>query len=319
MAVEIPFTPRAKRVLELALEEARQLGHNYIGTEHLLLGLLREGEGVAARVLENLDADPSKIRSQVIRMVGESQEAVGAAPGAGGAAGGSKTPTLEEFGSDLTKQAEEAKLDPCIGRQNEIIRVTQILGRRTKNNPCLIGEPGVGKSAIAEGLAQKIAANDVPETLEGKVWVAGFVFTTCPSTCPVVTKAMADLRERFDKMGHDVEMVSFTVDPAHDTPEVLAEYYSTIGVETDKWRFVTGEPKAVISLVRDGFRLGVGEREADEDGVAYDIAHSTKLALVGPDGDVRGYYGIEPDEGLDEIYHRAQHLLREMRVQESER
>lgn len=158
-----------------------------------------------------------------------------------------------------------------------------------------------------------------PETLEGKVWVAGFVFTTCPSTCPVVTKAMADLRERFDKMGHDVEMVSFTVDPAHDTPEVLAEYYSTIGVETDKWRFVTGEPKAVISLVRDGFRLGVGEREADEDGVAYDIAHSTKLALVGPDGDVRGYYGIEPDEGLDEIYHRAQHLLREMRVQESER
>ena len=129
VAVEIPFTPRAKRVLELALEEARQLGHNYIGTEHLLLGLLREGEGVAARVLENLDADPSKIRSQVIRMVGESQEAVGAAPGAGGAAGGSKTPTLEEFGSDLTKQAEEAKLDPCIGRANEIIRVTQILGR----------------------------------------------------------------------------------------------------------------------------------------------------------------------------------------------
>ena len=99
--MEIPFTPRAKRVLELALEEARQLGHNYIGTEHLLLGLLREGEGVAARVLENLDADPSKIRSQVIRMVGESQEAVGAAPGAGGAAGGSKTPTLEEFGSGL--------------------------------------------------------------------------------------------------------------------------------------------------------------------------------------------------------------------------
>ena len=153
--MEIPFTPRAKRVLELALEEARQLGHNYIGTEHLLLGLLREGEGVAARVLENLDADPSKIRSQVVRMVGESQEAVGAAPGAGGAAGGSKTPTLEEFGSDLTKQAEEAKLDPCVGRTTEITRVTQILGRRTKNNPCLIGEPGVGKSAIAEGLAQK--------------------------------------------------------------------------------------------------------------------------------------------------------------------
>jgi len=169
VAVEIPFTPRAKRVLELALEEARQLGHNYIGTEHLLLGLLREGEGVAARVLENLDADPAKIRSQVIRMVGESQEAVGAGAGAsGGAASGSKTPTLEEFGSDLTKQAEEAKLDPCVGRTNEIMRVTQILGRRTKNNPCLVGEPGVGKSAIAEGLAQQIAAGTVPETLEGK-------------------------------------------------------------------------------------------------------------------------------------------------------
>jgi len=169
VAVEIPFTPRAKRVLELALEEARQLGHNYIGTEHLLLGLLREGEGVAARVLENLDADPAKIRSQVIRMVGETQEAVGAGAGGGqGAQAGSKTPTLEEFGSDLTKKAEEGKLDPCIGRVNEIVRVTQILGRRTKNNPCLIGEPGVGKSAIAEGLAQKIAANDVPDTLDSK-------------------------------------------------------------------------------------------------------------------------------------------------------
>ena len=110
VAVEIPFTPRAKRVLELALEEARQLGHNYIGTEHLLLGLLREGEGVAARVLENLDADPAKIRSQVIRMVGETQEAVGAGAGGGqGAAAGSKTPTLEEFGSDLTKKAEKRR------------------------------------------------------------------------------------------------------------------------------------------------------------------------------------------------------------------
>ena len=149
-----------------------------------------------------------------------------------------------------------------------------------------------------------------PETMRGKVWVAGFVFTTCPSTCPVVTRSMADLRERFDKMGHDVEMVSFTVDPTHDTPEVLAEYFEGIGVQTDKWRFVTGEPRAVLSLVREGFQLGVGDREAGPDGIAYDIAHSTKLALIGPDGGVRGFYGIEPDEGLDEIYHRAQHLLR---------
>jgi len=211
--VEIPFTPRAKRVLELALEEARQLGHNYIGTEHLLLGLLREGEGVAARVLENLDADPSKIRSQVIRMVGESQEAVGAAPGAGGAAGGSKTPTLEEFGSDLTKQAEEAKLDPCIGRQNEIIRVTQILGRRTKNNPCLIGEPGVGKSAIAEGLAQKIAANDVPETLEGKR-----MMTLDMGLLVAGTKYRGEFEERLKKLMDEVkadEDIILFIDEVH--------------------------------------------------------------------------------------------------------
>lgn len=152
-----------------------------------------------------------------------------------------------------------------------------------------------------------------PETMRGKVWVAGFVFTTCPSSCPAVTRAMSDLRERFDKMDVDVEMVSFTVDPQHDTPAVLREYYEGIGVETDKWRFVTGEPAEVLSLVRKGFRLGVGDREADEEtGAAYDIAHSTKLALIGPHGGVRGFYGIEPDLGLDEIYHRAHHILREM-------
>ena len=137
VAVEIPFTPRAKRVLELSLEEARQLGHNYIGTEHILLGLLREGEGVASRVLETLGADPQKIRTQVIRMVGESQDPVGAAAG-GGTSGSNKTPTLEEYGTNLTKRAEEGSLDPVVGRAEQIERVTQILGRRTKNNPCLI-------------------------------------------------------------------------------------------------------------------------------------------------------------------------------------
>ena len=214
VAVEIPFTPRAKRVLELALEEARQLGHNYIGTEHLLLGLLREGEGVAARVLENLDADPAKIRSQVIRMVGETQEAVGAGAGGGqGAQSGSKTPTLEEFGSDLTKKAEEGKLDPCIGRANEIVRVTQILGRRTKNNPCLIGEPGVGKSAIAEGLAQKIAANDVPDTLDSKR-----MMTLDMGLLVAGTKYRGEFEERLKKLMDEVksdENIILFIDEVH--------------------------------------------------------------------------------------------------------
>ncbi|KAG7951333.1 hypothetical protein I3843_12G002000 [Carya illinoinensis] len=198
VAVEIPFTPRAKRVLELSLEEARQLGHNYIGSEHLLLGLLREGEGVAARVLENLGADPSNIRTQVIRMVGESTEAVGA--GVGGGSSGNKMPTLEEYGTNLTKLAEEGKLDPVVGRQQQIERVTQILGRRTKNNPCLIGEPGVGKTAIAEGLAQRIATGDVPETIEGKK-----VITLDMGLLVAGTKYRGEFEERLKKLMEEIK------------------------------------------------------------------------------------------------------------------
>lgn len=154
-----------------------------------------------------------------------------------------------------------------------------------------------------------------PQTLHGKVWVAGFVFTSCPSSCPVVTKAMADLRERYDRYSVDVEMVSFTVDPQNDTPPVLAEYFESQGIDSDKWRFVTGEPTQVLQLVRKGFKLGVGEREADEDGVAYDIAHSTKLALIDGDGAVRGFYGIDGEHGTDEIFERAQHVLAEQERQ----
>merc|ERR1712086_219108 len=168
VAVEIPFTPRAKRVLELSLEEARQLGHNYIGTEHLLLGLIKEGEGVAARVLENLSVDLSKVRSQIIRSLGDNTEV----SSGGNNAARSKTPTLDEFGTNLTTKAQEGRLDPVVGRAKEIERVIQILGRRTKNNPVLIGEPGVGKTAIAEGLAQRIATRDIPDTLEEKLVVA---------------------------------------------------------------------------------------------------------------------------------------------------
>ena len=164
VAVEIPFTPRAKRVLELSWDEARQLGHNYIGTEHLLLGLIREGEGVAARVLENLGVDLNKVRSNVIRMLGETRTGAGSTT----SQGRSKTPKLDEFGTNLTQAAQEQRLDPVVGREKEIERVIQILGRRTKNNPVLIGEPGVGKTAIAEGLASRIVSGNIPEILEDK-------------------------------------------------------------------------------------------------------------------------------------------------------
>ncbi|MDD3419199.1 MAG: ATP-dependent Clp protease ATP-binding subunit, partial [Candidatus Gastranaerophilales bacterium] len=172
VAVEIPFTPRAKRVLELSWDEARQLGHNYIGTEHLLLGLIREGEGVAARVLENLGVDLNKIRSNVIKMLGETKTAatagVSSASASPSSGGKTKTPSLDEYGTNITQAAQEQRLDPVVGREKEIERVIQILARRTKNNPVLIGEPGVGKTAVAQGLAIKIINADVPEILESK-------------------------------------------------------------------------------------------------------------------------------------------------------
>jgi ATP-dependent Clp protease ATP-binding subunit ClpC len=211
VAVEIPFTPRAKRILERALDEARQLGHNYIGTEHLLLGLIRERDGVAVRVLQQLGVGYDEIRAAVIRELGEAAEYLG--NDTRGDNNRSKTPTLDEFGTDLTQKAAAGILDPVIGRSREIERVIQILGRRTKNNPVLIGEPGVGKTAVAEGLAQRIVDRDIPDTLDGKLVVALDIGLLVAGT-----KYRGEFEERLKKIMEEVRVadnIILVVDEVH--------------------------------------------------------------------------------------------------------
>lgn len=256
VAVEIPFTPRAKRVLELSLEEARQLGHNYIGTEHLLLGLIREGEGVAARVLENLGVDLAKVRTQVIRMLGETAEV---AAGGGGGKGSTKTPTLDEFGTNLTQQATDGKLDPVVGRQNEIERVIQILGRRTKNNPVLIGEPGVGKTAIAEGLAQRINSGDVPDILEDKR-----VLTLDIGLLVAGTKYRGEFEERLKKIMEEIRgagNVILVIDEVHTLIGAGAAEGAIDAANILKPALARGELQCIGATTLDEYRKHI-ERDA---------------------------------------------------------
>ena len=258
VAVEIPFTPRAKRVLELSLEEARQLGHNYIGTEHLLLGLIREGEGVAARVLENLGVDLAKVRTQVIRMLGETAE-VTSGGGGGGAKGSTKTPTLDEFGSNLTQLASEAKLDPVVGRHNEIDRVIQILGRRTKNNPVLIGEPGVGKTAIAEGLAQRIQQGEIPDILEDKR-----VLTLDIGLLVAGTKYRGEFEERLKKIMEEIKSagnVILVIDEVHTLIGAGAAEGAIDAANILKPALARGELQCIGATTLDEYRKHI-ERDA---------------------------------------------------------
>jgi ATP-dependent Clp protease ATP-binding subunit ClpC len=203
-SVEVSFTPRAKKVLELANDEGRRQGVNYVGTEHILLGLISEGEGVAARVLANLNVSADKVLRQVMYLLGEGPASVSS--NASSSTGPVKTPALNDFGGDLTKLAREGKLDPVIGRENEIERVIQILSRRTKNNPCLIGEPGVGKTAIAEGLAQRIVENKVPEILTGKR-----VITLDISSIVAGSKYRGEFEERLKKVMDEIKIAGNVV------------------------------------------------------------------------------------------------------------
>ena len=253
----IPFTPRAKKVLELSLREALQLGHNYIGTEHILLGLIREGEGVAAQVLVKLGADLGRVRQQVIQLLSGYQ-------GPGGKAEGEATSTkdtpqekggsqiLDQFGRNLTQLARDKKLDPVIGRQKEMERVMQILSRRTKNNPVLIGEPGVGKTAIVEGLAQKIVANEVPETLTNKQ-----LYTLDLGALVAGSRYRGDFEERLKKVLKEIKTrgdIILFIDEIHTLVGAGAAEGAIDAASILKPMLARGELQTIGATTLDEFR-----------------------------------------------------------------
>ena len=255
---QIPFTPRAKKVLELALREALSLGHNYIGTEHILLGLVRENEGVAARILLDFDADAEKIRNEIIRMLsGPGRRQQGQGGPAGEKAKSSKL--LDQFGRNLTKLAAEGKLDPVVGRQTEIERVMQILSRRTKNNPVLIGEPGVGKTAVVEGLAARISNNQVPELLKGKQ-----IYTLDLAALVAGSKYRGEFEERLKKVMKEITQrgdIILFIDELHNLVGAGAAEGAIDAASILKPALARGELQTIGATTLDEYRKYL-ERDA---------------------------------------------------------
>jgi ATP-dependent Clp protease ATP-binding subunit ClpC len=245
----IPFTPRAKKVLELSLREALQLGHNYIGTEHILLGLIREGEGVAAQVLQKLGADLNRVRQQVIQLLSGYTGGKEAAPGETTPQGST---VLDQFGRNLTQEARETKLDPVIGRQKEIERVMQVLSRRTKNNPVLIGDPGVGKTAIVEGLAQDIVKGDVPETLRGKQ-----IYTLDLGALVAGSRYRGDFEERLKKVLKEIRSrgdIILFIDELHTLVGAGAAEGAIDAASILKPMLARGQLQTIGATTRDEYR-----------------------------------------------------------------
>ena len=256
---EITLSPRTKKVIELAIDEARKLGHSHVGTEHLLLGLVREGEGIASGVLESLGVSLEKVRHQVIATLGQQHPAAAETVSAGGKASQSKTPTLDQLGVNLTAMAKAEQLDPVIGREKEIERVIQILSRRTKNNPALIGEPGVGKTAIAEGLAHRIVKGDVPETLLGKR-----VLTLDIGSLVAGTKYRGEFEERLKKiieeLRHAKDVILF-IDELHTLVGAGAAEGAVDAANILKPSLARGELQCIGATTLDEFRKYI-ERDA---------------------------------------------------------
>ncbi len=255
---QIPFTPRAKKVLELALREALSLGHNYIGTEHILLGLVRENEGVAARILLDFDADAEKIRNEIIRMLsGPGRRQGGTATGSGEKGKSSKL--LDQFGRNLTKQAQEGKLDPVVGRQTEIERVMQILSRRTKNNPVLIGEPGVGKTAVVEGLASRISSGQVPDLLKNKQ-----IYTLDLAALVAGSKYRGEFEERLKKVMKEITQrgdIILFIDELHNLVGAGAAEGAIDAASILKPALARGELQTIGATTLDEYRKYL-ERDA---------------------------------------------------------